>query len=1373
MTDGNNPKETALDIVRSDSKPTVIGIGASAGGLAAIKKLFEGVPRDSGLVFVVVVHLSPEHKSLLADLLQPHVKMPVRQVVETTPLEANNVYVIPPNANLSAIDTHLRLSKLEEQRRQRAPIDHFFRTLAATHDGHSVGVVLTGTGSDGTLGVREIHEKGGIVIVQDPNEAEFDGMPQSAIATGTVDLVLGISDIFPAILRLTQTKPLMIGAEGFVAAPEEDPLPKVLTILRARTERDFSQYRRSTLLRRIARRMQLNHLEDLESYLVRLWEHPQEPYALADDLLINVTSFFRDPEVFETLRGRTIPSLFENKTSVDSIRVWSVGCATGEEAYSLAMLLVEEAGRRESRPRIQVFASDLHKHSLDKGREGVYPGDIETDVTPERLKRFFQAENGGYRVRKELRELVVFAPHNLLNDPPFSRLDLVSCRNLLIYLEHEVQREVIELFHYALRDNGILLLGSAEVADAPELFLAQDRKARLYRKRNVPSLEPRLPVFPSTRGRAGIRSKALRLNSPAIYGALHERLLEQYAPPSILVNVDDKVIHLSEHAGRYLLPGGGELTTNVLKLLREELRAELHTLLQAVRKRRLPLDSNPISVSLNGHSLPVVMHVRPPLRPEDEGLVLVIFEEREPLPDKQPLEWAPGPGSESGLQRIRELEVEISTAGQRLQAAIEDFETSQEEMKAASEEMQSTNEELRSTMEELETSKEELQSINEELQTVNQENRHKVEELSQLSSDLTNLLAATDIATLFLDREFRILRFTPKLGELFNVRLTDRGRPISDLTSRLGYPQMPNDASAVLRRLVPVERELQDEQGRWYLTRVLPYRNQDDRIEGVVITFVDITVRREAEDAARQSEERLSVELEAMRRLHDIVSHLIVAPDLPTALQDVLDSAVEMTSADMGVIQVTGEADTRLEIVALRGLSRDALQQMQGIPTGAGSIFDAALRFRKRVVISDVLIAASGGEHLQTPPDPICRAVQATPLISRDGRALGILSTMYIQPYTPSERDLRLLDLYTQQAAVWVDQRQTAQELLRSHEAEQISEQKYHELFKSIDQAFCIVEVLLDANGTAVDYRFIDTNPAFEKNTGMANARGKTMRELAPKYEPLWLDVCARIMRNGAPERYQAYAEALGRYFDVYAFRTGTPDQRQIAILFSDITERRRHEEQQQFLLSELNHRVKNTLVTVTSIANQTFDATDGQDDFAEKFRGRLIALSDAHNLLTESNWTGAELGTMLRVILSADEEGQRVSTSGPTVLLPPQMALGLSLVVYELSTNARKYGGLSSSTGRLQVSWRVSVRSSAAYLEMDWTESGGPPVQLPGRTGFGRGLIEKSLRGVGGTSTLRFESGGVVCRIEVPLPSAQGIRNGGGRQHEDLDHRG
>jgi two-component system CheB/CheR fusion protein len=838
----------------SDSTPLVVGIGASAGGLAALRTFFDHVPADSGLAFVVVVHLAPDHKSHFADLLQPHVHFPVQQIVETTLLEANRVYVIPPNANLSAIDTHLRLSELEVHRRERAPIDHFFRTLAKTHDGHSAGVILTGTGSDGTLGIREIKAKGGMILVQDPNEAEYDGMPQSAIATGLVDRILPLSEIPDALLRIARTNPRIPHPDGGDA--DKYLLQKIFAQLKARTDRDFSRYKRSTILRRVARRMQINYIEELPAYLEMMRKHPEEAMALADDLLITVTNFFRDAEVFEKLQKDVIPKLFEERGPGEMVRAWSVGCATGEEAYSLAMLLVEEAGRHDLPPQIQIFASDLHKASLAKAREGFYPGDIEADVSAERLKRFFHKEAGGYRIIKEIRDRVVFAPHNLLSDPPFSHIDLISCRNLLIYLQRDVQADVFEIFHYSLNPEGYLFLGSAESIDSPDLFRLEDKPLCVYQKRNVPAREPRLPVFPLARPPFSQHSPGTQLASePLALQMVHLRMLERYAPPSVLVSADGKAAHLSPHAGRYLVHAGGEPTTNLLKMVREELRIELLAAMQEARHKREPVVSRPVPVQLNGHSTPVVMHVRPPAPLEDQdGYLLVTFEEREPY---QSAAVEEGSNEAPAITHIQELETELTLSRQRLQALVEEYETSQEEMKASNEEMQSTNEELRSTMEELETSKEELQSINEELQTVNQENRHKVDELDQLSSDLQNLLSATDIATLFIDRGLRILRFTPKIGELFNVRVTDRGRPVSDITHRLSYGELIADAHSVLTHLVPVEREVEDDLGRCYLTRVLPYRSTDDRIEGIVITFVDITRRMQAEKDLRESEDRL------------------------------------------------------------------------------------------------------------------------------------------------------------------------------------------------------------------------------------------------------------------------------------------------------------------------------------------------------------------------------------------------------------------------------------------------------------------------------------------------------------------------------------
>jgi len=837
---------------------SIVGIGASAGGLAVLKTFFEHVPDDSGLAYVVVMHLSPEHKSLLAELLQPHVKMPVEQVTETVKLQRNHVYVIPPGANLNTIDTHLRLTDLESRRQERAPIDHFFRTLAKTYDSNAIGVILSGTGSDGTLGLREIKQKGGPCIVQDPVEAEYDGMPQSAIATGIVDLVLPVRQIPAAILRIVRTQPHvpLVDDSEELDGETRDLLYKIFAQIRVRTGRDFSRYKRSTILRRIQRRMQIRHIEDSTDYLELLRSDAEELRTLGDDLLVNVTSFFRDPETFEMLESETIPALFKGKGAEDEIRVWSVGCATGEEAYSLAMLLLEEASRREISPRIQIFASDLHEGSLRKARDGFYPGDIESHVTPERLKRFFVQESGGYRVCKEIRELVVFAPHNLLGDPPFSRLDLISCRNLLIYIQRQVQRDIIELFHYALRSDGYVVLGTSETIETSELFHIVDKQQAIYQKRNVRAPEPRLPVFPLTRLRLpGEPDRRHQSGERLVYGQVHQRMVEQYAPPSVLISRDDNVVHLSERAGRYLLNAGGEPTFNIFKLVRKELQFELRTALHLVRAQNIAVDTAAVQVRFNGDTATVKLHLRPSLESQQEGFVLVIFDERSahgPSPSDDPAgvgqpestSKAIGDASEDRLQA---LQVELERTRLRLQAIIEEHESSQEETRASNEEMQSTNEELRSTMEELETSKEELQSMNEELQTVNQENRHKVEELTQLSGDLQNLMAATEIATLFLDRNLRIMRFTPKVGELFNVRPIDRGRPLADLTHRLGYGSLMDDAAQALEKLVPIEREVSDEAGHWYLTRVMPYRSVADRIEGVVITFIDITSRKQIE----------------------------------------------------------------------------------------------------------------------------------------------------------------------------------------------------------------------------------------------------------------------------------------------------------------------------------------------------------------------------------------------------------------------------------------------------------------------------------------------------------------------------------------------
>jgi two-component system CheB/CheR fusion protein len=1133
--------------------------------VAALQALFAALPADLGLAYVVILHISPTHQSELPSILSARTSMPVAAVGVPAPLERDHVYVIPPDRSLRISASRIAAEPFDEPAGRRLPVDLFFRSLAAQH-GDGFAVILSGGGSDGAVGVKAVKEAGGIVLVQDPGEAEYSAMPSAAISTGAVDIVLPIRELAKRLAELAQLKRNAV--EEDLENHEEEFLRRILAQLRVRTGHDFSNYKRSTVVRRIMRRAQVARKDKLSDYYAYLRDNAEEAQALFADLLISVTAFFRDNAAFGVLAGKVIPQLFDGREAAHQVRIWTPGCATGEEAYSLGILLLEEAAKRDFRPEIQVFGSDLDTGALAIAREGRYPLAIEADVNPERLRRFFTRDADHYQVKRELRDIILFAQHSLLRDPPFSRVDLISCRNLLIYLERDLQQQVIGTFHYALSPSGYLFLGSSESAEHPgALFRLLDRDSHIYQA--VSGRKDKLPTLPRLMGAPtlppGVPQPRSDRTEQLSEGLGHRESLEQAAPPSILVDEAHHAVHLSERAGRYLQPSGGRLSADIIELARPELRLELRPALHRALERGESSLSMPILVRFNGDAHRVYLQVRPVRASGDRGpkQAIVFFIEGKAVEE--------GPDAvayltdRSSSETVRRLAEELRLTQSRLRAMREESEAANEELRAANEELQSINEEYRSTSEELETSKEELQSVNEELQTVNSELKLKLEGVSRANSDLQNLMAATDVATLFLDPSLKIKRFTPRLTELFNITINDEGRPITDFTHQLQYDGLPEDATSVLRDLASVEREVQSHRADWYLMRLRPYRTLDDRIDGVVVTFVDITERRRIEEALRASETQLRQE-----------TRLVELSHTPIFTWDIEEGVLQWNRGCEELYGFTRE-------MAL-GRRKNLLLQTE-VPN---SSFEA-------LVVKLLATGAWNGELVQT---------------TSDGRKLTVESAMELASVGPR----RLV-------------------------------------FESV----------------------------------------------------------------------------------------------------RDITDRKNWERRQQMMLSELTHRVRNTLAVVQSIASQTIRSSHSPEEFNHRFEGRLSALAKAHRLLVDP-WEGADLEALVNEQLAGHVDGNvtRLTAHGEPIRLGADVAVPLGLVLHELATNAVKYGAWSTPGGRVELNWKNGVGEGKPMLHLTWREIGGPPVKPPDGAGLGSRLIERSVPG----SKVRreFLPEGVVCTLDAPV---------------------
>lgn len=1414
------PVKPVVAMQKTPQSGLVVGIGASAGGVEALSRFFDAMPPDSGAAFVIVLHLDPTRESQMAQVLSSHTKMSVLQVADDMAIAPNTVYVIAPDKDLTVSKGTLQLIQPAESRGHRHPVDVLFRSLAADQGERAIAIVLSGTGSNGTDGLKEIKAAGGLILIQDPPTAKFDGMPRSAISAGMADHILAPEAMPEVLLSYISQNYISLPAGGETAASTAQPvIDQILTLLFTRTGNDFRNYRRSTLQRRIQRRLGLKSIATLANYKDELRSNSDEAPLLVKDLLINVTSFFRDADAWKTLANLVIAPMMAGRETGATIRAWVPGCSTGEEAYTLAILISEQAAIAGKKFDVKIFATDAREDNLKTARDGIYPLAAVTGLSSTRQRVFFDKLESTYQVKKDIRSTVVFAPQNLLRDPPFSHLDLVTCRNLLIYLEPEAQQSIIALFHFALEEGGSLLLGNTETLGRHEaMFEVISKKWRIFRRAGPTRLD--IVNFPVLRGTAkstqGNEGAGLPLNpAPAIAtGEIARRaLLAHFAPAAVVIDRNCRVVYFHGSTGNYLEQPTGEPSKDLFLMTRDGLTGKLRTAVKAAiaENKSVSVTAN---VKHNTTISTVTVNVSPLSRdPAHHGYVLISF-----VPENAPTQLSNNDASNSFSADIA-LQDELKAVRSELQNTIEHLENTNEELKASHEEAISMNEELQSTNEELETSKEEMQSFNEELHTVNSQLQHKVQELEDSSNDLSNLLAGTETATLFVDENLCVKWFSPGTHELFNFIPSDIGRPISHFARKFDDVNLLSDAEKVLRTLVVLEVEVEAANGRWLMRRMLPYRTLDNHIAGVVITFIDVTEHKRISDASEEARIYAQAIVETIRQ-----------PLL------VLDDTMQVVSSNTAFQIMSG-------LTASEAINKPVFE-LAGGDWG----------FPKLRELLDLIILKNQGfndveiEHEFGTIGYRCMLVNGRKLVRGNGRPGLILLAM---------EDISI--------------RKSAERRMQE------SEQLYRTLFNSIDEAFCVLEKIEATATSPIDFRFIEVNPAFANHAGHGDVLGKTIRETSPGEPEDWFEIHDLVLTSGQPIRHQHSLETRGKFLELYEFPLNDAKNSRLAVIFQDITERksaaavglkletlvgssddmivsidasgkftswnagaermfgyspqeilfksadvllnpeqtslkpqifeqfekggenvhieverrrkdgsmvwisatvspiksvagkiegasiiarditqrRRDEAHREILVGELNHRVKNTLAIVSAIASQTLTGAISVSAASQAFTARLQALARAHDLLMHGNWTGIDLGSVVRATIDPhDNHEQRFKFEGPLVLLQPALAVTFSLALHELCTNATKYGSLSVPEGRVEIVWQVHSNGNEPRLQLTWTETAGPSVVTPQRRGFGTRLVQRALAlELNGEVNVEYAPSGVICTIDAPLP--------------------